>query len=643
MTNLLDADTSVSQCFAPDGKLAKAIDGFKARKPQLDMAAAVSGAIKDKAQLVVEAGTGTGKTFAYLAPAILANQRVIISTGTKALQEQLFHRDLPLVKRALKPRLKTALLKGRSNYLCLYRLEINGQHPPFDDDDFVSELAKVRAWRSETDDGDIGSLTTIEENSRVLPYVTSTLDNCLAKDCPNIGDCHVVNARKKALEADLVVVNHHLFFADMALKDTGFGELIPETQVLIFDEAHQIPDIASEYFGEHFSSRQVFELCKDIQAEYLSQLRDLPQLNKAAMALEKNILDMRLAFSVDPERGNWRERAQSEIVQQHIGFVQKSFEFLYEVCKLAVSRTEAIDNCFERLLQLRGRFDKVVQVQEQGYSYWFETSKRHFSLHITPLSIADRFSDYVKDSDSSWIFTSATVSVDDGFDHYLSQLGLQDARTQILGSPFNYNEQAVFCVPRYFPEPNDKAAVRALAELTKELVVASKGRAFVLFTSHRVMNLVADILKDEINLPLLIQGTTSKRLLLEQFTLAKNAVLLGTGSFWEGVDVRGDTLSLVIIDKLPFASPDDPLLQARIEDCKLKGLDPFKQVQIPQAVITLKQGVGRLIRDVSDKGALVICDPRLVSRNYGEVFLRSLPDMKRTRDTDLVKEFLTKL
>lgn len=643
MTNLLDADTSVSQCFAPDGKLAKAIDGFKARKPQLDMAAAVSGAIKDKAQLVVEAGTGTGKTFAYLAPAILANQRVIISTGTKALQEQLFHRDLPLVKKALKPRLKTALLKGRSNYLCLYRLEINGQHPPFDDDDFVSELAKVRAWRSETDDGDIGSLTTIEENSRVLPYVTSTLDNCLAKDCPNIGDCHVVNARKKALEADLVVVNHHLFFADMALKDTGFGELIPETQVLIFDEAHQIPDIASEYFGEHFSSRQVFELCKDIQAEYLSQLRDLPQLNKAAMALEKNILDMRLAFSVDPERGNWRERAQSEIVQQHIGFVQKSFEFLYEVCKLAVSRTEAIDNCFERLLQQRGRFDKVVQVQEQGYSYWFETSKRHFSLHITPLSIADRFSDYVKDSDSSWIFTSATVSVDDGFDHYLSQLGLQDARTQILGSPFNYNEQAVFCVPRYFPEPNDKAAVRALAELTKELVVASKGRAFVLFTSHRVMNLVADILKDEINLPLLIQGTTSKRLLLEQFTLAKNAVLLGTGSFWEGVDVRGDTLSLVIIDKLPFASPDDPLLQARIEDCKLKGLDPFKQVQIPQAVITLKQGVGRLIRDVSDKGALVICDPRLVSRNYGEVFLRSLPDMKRTRDTDLVKEFLTKL
>lgn len=634
---------SVTQCFSAEGKLAQAIPGFKARQPQVDMAMAVAGAIKDKAQLVVEAGTGTGKTFAYLAPALLANKKVIVSTGTKALQEQLYHRDLPLVKKALRPRLKTALLKGRSNYLCLYRLEINSEHSPFDDDEFVSDLAKVRRWKSETDDGDIGALTTIEENSRVLPFVTSTVDNCLAKDCPNIGDCHVVNARKKALDADLVVVNHHLFFADMALKDTGFGELIPDTQVLIFDEAHQIPDIAAEYFGEHFSSRQVFELCKDIQAEYASQLRDLSQLNKAAMTLEKNILDMRLAFAIDPERGNWRDKAQSELVKQHIGFVEKAFEFLYEVCKLAVSRTEAIDNCFERLVQLRGKFNKVCDTQEVGYSYWFDTSKRHFSLHITPLSIADKFGDYVKESEAAWVFTSATVSVDDNFEHYTGQLGLPMARTQVLGSPFDYQQQAMFCVPRYFPEPNDRASVRALADLTKQLVTASKGRAFVLFTSHRVMNLVAEILQDEINLPLLVQGTTSKRLLLEQFRLAKNAVLLGTGSFWEGVDVRGDTLSLVIIDKLPFASPDDPLMQARIEDCKIKGLDPFQQVQIPQAVITLKQGVGRLIRDVTDQGVLVICDPRLVTRNYGEVFLRSLPNMKRTRDTKLVTEFLKKL
>ena len=429
----------------------------------------------------------------------------------------------------------------------------------------------------------------------------------------------------------------------MALKDTGFGELIPETDVIIFDEAHQIPDIAAEYFGDHFSSRQVFELCKDIQAEYQTNLRDLSQLNKAAMNLEKNILDMRLAFPFDSERGNWREKASQQEIVAAMQLVHKSFDFIYDVLKLAVSRTEAIDSCFERLVQLRGKFDRVNQIEETGYSYWYETSKRHFTLHTTPLSIADKFGGFVKESDSSWIFTSATVSVDDDFEHYTSQLGLPEARTQILGSPFDYQKQALFCVPRYFPEPNDKAAVRAFAELALELVEASKGRAFLLFTSHRVMSLVAKMLEDQTKLPLLVQGTTSKRLLLEKFTKLKNAVLLGTSSFWEGVDVRGDALSLVMIDKLPFASPDEPLLQARMEDCKLKGLDPFKHVQIPQAVISLKQGVGRLIRDVTDSGALVICDPRLVTRQYGETFMRSLPDMKRTRDTDRVASFLKTL
>lgn len=636
----IELSDSISKCFSDNGALAQAIPGFKARQAQLDMATAVRGAIKDKAQLVVEAGTGTGKTFAYLAPALLAGKKVIVSTGTKALQEQLFHRDLPLVKKALRPMMKTALLKGRSNYLCINRLEVNGQHPPYDDPSFLSDISNVRKWSSETDDGDIGELTSIEENSRVLPFVTSTVDNCLSKDCPNIADCHVMNARKKALEADLIVVNHHLFFADLALKDTGFGELIPDTDVIIFDEAHQIPDIASEYFGEHFSSRQVFELCKDIQAEYQAQLRDMPQLYKAAMTLEKNILDMRLVFSEDPERGNWREKSKSDDIINAIQYVLKAFNFLYDVTKLAISRTETIDNCFERLVQLKGKFEKVNQTQENGYSYWFDTTKRHFTLHITPLSIADKFGAIVDESNSSWIFTSATVSVDDNFDHYTSLLGIPDARTQMLGSPFDYQNQAMFCVPRYFPEPNDKAAVRAFSELALELVEASRGRAFLLFTSHRVMTLVAKMIEDEIKYPVLVQGTTSKRLLLEQFTKLKHAVLLGTGSFWEGVDVRGDMLSLVMIDKLPFASPDEPLLQARIEDCKLKGLEPFQNVQIPQAVISLKQGVGRLIRDVTDKGVLVICDPRLVTRQYGEVFMRSLPNMKRTRDLDKVKTFL---
>ena len=634
---------SVQQCFSDNGALAKAIPGFKARQSQLDMANAVAATIKDKKQLVVEAGTGTGKTFAYLAPAMLEGKKIIVSTGTKALQEQLFHRDLPLVKQALKPRMKTALLKGRANYLCLYRMIQNGQHPPFDDADFVTDLSKVRRWSSETDSGDLGELTSIEENSRVIPFVTSSVDNCLGKDCPNIGECHVLNARKRALDADLIVVNHHLFFADMSLKDTGFGELIPDADVIIFDEAHQIPDIAAEYFGEHFSSRQVFELCKDIQAEYQVNLRDVTQLNKAAQNLEKNILDMRLVFAIDPEKGNWREKVKQDNIQEAMRLVHKSFDFLYDVLKMVVSRTEAIDSCFERLCQLRGKFDRVNSIQETGYSYWYDTSKRHFTLHTTPLSIADKFGAFVDESEASWVFTSATVSVDEEFDHFTSLLGLPEARTQILGSPFNYQKQALFCVPRYFPEPNDKAAVRAFAELALEMIEASKGRAFLLFTSHRVMTMVGKMLDGNTKLPLLMQGTTSKRLLLEKFTKLKHAVLLGTSSFWEGVDVRGDALSLVMIDKLPFASPDEPLLQARMEDCKLKGQDPFQQVQIPQAVISLKQGVGRLIRDVTDSGALVICDPRLVTRQYGEVFMRSLPDMRRTRDTDLVKQFLTTL
>ncbi len=636
-------EQSVIQCFAEDGPLSKVIDGFKARQSQLDMATEVARAIKDKSPLVVEAGTGTGKTFAYLAPALQSNKKAIVSTGTKALQEQLFHRDLPLVKKALAPKMRVALLKGRSNYLCDYRLGVNGQHPPFTDEEFLNDLSKVRVWAAETDDGDLGDLTTVEEGSRVLPFVTSTVDNCLSKDCPNIAECHIMNARKKALEADLVVVNHHLFFADMALKDTGFGELIPDSHVMIFDEAHQIPDIAAEYFGEHFSSRQAFELCKDIQAEYAANLRDLQQLNKAAMNLEKNILDMRLAFDIDPTRGNWRDKSREHNIQQEVAHVKKSFELLYDVMKLAISRSDAIDNCFDRLCQMKSKFEKVNVTEQSGFSYWYDTSKRHYTLHITPLSIADKFGEYVSESDASWIFTSATVSVDDKFDHFTGQLGLPHARTQILGSPFDYHNQAMLCVPRYFPEPNDKASVKAITELALQLIEASNGRAFLLFTSHRVLRLVAEQLEDQTSLPILIQGSTSKRLLLEKFTKLKHAVLMGTSSFWEGVDVRGDTLSLVVIDKLPFASPDEPLLQARMEDCKLKGQDPFKNVQIPQAVITLKQGVGRLIRDVTDKGALVICDPRLVTRAYGEIFMRSLPPMRKTRDIESVDRFLRTL
>lgn len=628
------------KAFSAGGALAQAIDGFAAREPQILMAEAVASAINTSESLVVEAGTGTGKTFAYLVPALLADKKVVVSTGTKNLQEQLFHRDLPKIKAALGSGKSTALLKGRANYLCLFRLNQHTQQVPSNDRDLIADLNKVKHWAVETRDGDIGELTSVAEDSNVYPYITSTSDNCIGKDCPDFEGCHLVKARKRAMDADLVVVNHHLFFADLALKDIGFGQLMPEAELVIFDEAHQVPDIACDYFGETLSSRQMIELCRDIIVEYRSKLTDMKQLGKAAEKLQLTIADLRLCFPSDSSRGNWREVCTRPEVEHVIGRLQTDLDFLYQVLKLAISRTEMIDHCFERCVAIGQKLDRLLDVSQPGFSYWYETTRRNVALHLTPLTVADKFGAIVKDAKCSWVFTSATLAVDESFNHYTATMGLADSKHLILDSPFEYDEQAILCVPRYLPEPNAYAMADALLKTSLALITASKGRCFLLFTSHRMLRMVAEKLIGQIEYPVLVQGSTSKRLLLDQFAEMGNAVLLGTASFWEGVDVRGDALSCVLIDKLPFASPDDPLLQARMEDCRQKGGDPFAQVQIPQAVISLKQGVGRLIRDRSDKGVLVICDNRLITRLYGKTFIKSLPPMKRTRDLGLACDFL---
>ncbi|MFT5164261.1 MAG: ATP-dependent DNA helicase DinG [Alteromonadaceae bacterium] len=635
--------TPVSIAFSEQGALAKAIDGFSAREPQIQMAQAVEKVIKSNQTLVVEAGTGTGKTYAYLVPALLADKKVVISTGTKNLQEQLFHRDLPKIKAALGSGKSTALLKGRANYLCLFRLNQHTMQVPSNDATLIADLNKVKHWAVETRHGDIGELTSVAEDSHVFPYITSTADNCIGKECPDFDDCHLVKARKRAMDADLVVVNHHLFFADLALKDIGFGQLMPEAGLVIFDEAHQVADIACDYFGESLSSRQLGELCRDIIVEYRSKLTDMKQLGRAAEKLQLDIADLRLCFPADSNRGNWRDVCTQPAVERVIGRLQTSLDFLYQVLKLAVSRTQMIDHCFERCVDIQQRLDRLTDISQSGFSYWYETTRRHVTLHLTPLTVADKFSKIIDEADCSWVFTSATLAVDDSFKHYTTTMGLSGSEQLILDSPFDYNEQAILCVPRYLPEPNAYAMSEALFKTSLELIKASKGRCFLLFTSHRMLRIVGEKLLGQINYPMLVQGTTSKRLLLEQFASLGNAVLLGTASFWEGVDVRGDALSCVLIDKLPFAAPDEPLLQARMEDCRLKGGDPFAQVQIPQAVISLKQGVGRLIRDRTDKGVLVICDNRLITRLYGKTFIKSLPPMKRTRDLKLACQFLQKL
>lgn len=633
--------TSVTHAFSSQGLLAKAINGFSPRQAQLDMALEVERAIEKQSTLIVEAGTGTGKTFAYLIPALMSDKKVIVSTGTKTLQEQLFHKDIPVIKKALATQAQMALLKGRANYLCLYRME-QFQHSRGQlDAQGLADFVNVRKWANSTQYGDIGELDTIAEDSTIFPYVTSTVDNCLARDCPHIEDCYLVKARQRAIEADVVVVNHHLFFADMALKDTGFGELIPKADVVIFDEAHQISDIASEYFGESFSTRQVLELCSDVIQAYKTSVTDVKQLGKAAEKLERTCQDFRLMFAHDPERGNWREKLQNSRIRQAFEHIKEDLDFLYQVLKLNVSRNELVDNCFERAVTLLAKYDIVADVEAFEVSLWFETTRRHITLHQTPLSIADKFSKVVADSEAGWIFTSATLAVNNGFEHFARPLGLSQDNTLMLDSPFDYVNQSQLIVPRYLPDANDKKRPQALVDLAVPLIEACGGSCFMLFTSYRMMNLVADILAETIDNPLLVQGQMAKRNLLTEFIDNTDAVLLATASFWEGVDVRGDKLTCVIIDKLPFASPDEPLLQARSEDARRQGKDPFAEIQLPQAVIALKQGVGRLIRDVSDKGVLVICDDRLVNRPYGGVFLSSLPDMKRSRDLAYAESFLS--
>ena len=618
--------------FAVDGALAQAIAGFKPRDAQREMAQAVSEAVKEQGELVVEAGTGTGKTYAYLAPALRAGKKVIVSTGSKALQDQLYGRDLPTMIDALKFKGKTALLKGRSNYLCLERLEQQSMAGGDLTVQALTDLVTLRSWSSQTVDGDISSCAGVTEDSPVWPLVTSTNDNCLGTDCPRYKECFVVKARKRAMDADVVVVNHHLFLADLVVKEGGFGELIPEADVMIFDEAHQLPDIASQYFGQQLSSRQLLDLAKDIITAYRTEVRDVQQLQKSADRLAQCAQDFRLSLGDPGYRGNLRELLSDNTILRMFTLLDDALELCYDVIKLSLGRSALLDAAFERAALYRGRLKRLRAINEPGYSYWYECTSRHFILALTPLSVAERFREVMDNRKAAWIFTSATLAVDEKMEHFAERLGVNAAKSLILNSPFDYAQQALLCVPRNLPEPNRPGGARQLAAMMKPLIDANKGRCFFLCTSHLMMRELAAEFRASMTLPVLVQGETSKGQLLKQFIDKGNALLVATSSFWEGVDVRGDALSLVIIDKLPFTSPEDPLLKARMEDCRIRGGDPFADVQLPDAVITLKQGVGRLIRDTEDRGVLVICDQRLVSRPYGALFLNSLPPTPRTRD-----------
>ncbi|WP_265497694.1 ATP-dependent DNA helicase [Providencia rustigianii] len=632
----------MSNDFSADGFLAKTIPGFQPRAAQVTMSEAVSQSIEQQHVLVAEAGTGTGKTYAYLVPALRSGKKVIVSTGSKALQDQLYHRDLPSIIDAMNYQGKTALLKGRSNYLCLERLDQQSLGGGSLEPEILTAVVRLRSWSIESELGDVSTCHDIAEDSPVWPLVTSTNDNCLGSDCPRYQECFVLKARRKALDADIVVVNHHLFMADRVLKDTGFGELIPQADVMIFDEAHQIPDIASQYFGQQLSSRQLLDLARDMVMTYRTELKDQAQLQKSADRLTQSTLDFRLNLGDNSFRGNLRELLKLSEVQRSLTLLDDALELCYEVVKTSLGRSQTLDSIFERVTIYRNRLNRLKDVTIPGYSYWFESYGRHFLLALTPLTVADKFSEMIAGTPASWVFTSATLSVNEKLSHFTDRLGLNSAKTLLLASPFDYETQTLLCVPRFLPEPNQRGSAQKLATMLRPLIEKNKGRCFFLCTSHLMMRELAEEFKASLTLPVLMQGESSKNKLLAQFIAAGNAVLVATSSFWEGVDVRGDELSCVIIDKLPFTAPDDPLLRARIEDCELRGGDPFADVQLPDAVITLKQGVGRLIRDTTDYGVIVICDNRLVTRPYGEVFLRSLPPSPRTRSINKAIEFLEK-
>lgn len=630
----------ITDAFSSEGTLSQNIHGFRPRDAQLEMAQAVGRAVKFAKSAVIEAGTGTGKTFAYLVPALLSGKKTIISTGSKNLQDQLFNRDLPTIQKALKYKGKVALLKGRANYLCLERLDQVIAMGVVGDKSVLADLAKVRKWHTGTKTGDLSECITIAQDSPILPQLVSTAESCLGSDCPNYKECYVVQARRKALEADVVVVNHHLFCADMAVKETGFGELIPDAELIIFDEAHQLPDIASQYFGQSLTSRQLFDICKDSNIVYRTELKDLAQLGKASDHLQKVVQDFRLLLGDGNKRGNLREILQDPKVVEGFAKLNENIDFLSEVVKKSLGRSETLDKIFERLAEVKAQLKRLGDTSVVGYCYWYEINGRSFGLHITPLTVADKFGEQMRANQVGWIFTSATLEVGGKFDHFCQRLGIENAEQMVLQSPFDYARQSLLCVPRYLPDTNKSHTLTELGQLLKPVIEANNGRCFLLCTSYFMMRGLADFLREQSSLSVLLQGETSKSRLLEKFVAEPNSVLVATQSFWEGIDVRGDALSLVIIDKLPFTAPDEPLLKARMEDCKLQGGDPFNDIQIPEAVITLKQGVGRLIRDVTDRGAVIICDSRLVMRQYGSTFLKSLPPSKRTRDLAKVLTFL---
>ena len=628
--------TNLTEFFGEKSPLKELLPGFQPRAGQAWMAEAVAEAIAKSDKLVVEAGTGTGKTFAYLLPALLSGRKTIISTGTKALQDQLYHRDLPLISKAVGRPVTTALLKGRANYLCLHRLDQVTEAATT----LAEDLNEVREWRYRTESGDRAELIDVAENSPVWPLVTSTAENCLGQKCPEYSKCHVVKARRAAQEADLVVVNHHLLLADLAMKEEGFVEFLPGAEAIIIDEAHQLPDLAVQFFGVALGSRELERLVDEARAVTLPMSQ--PDLNRRIDKLQTAVRDLRAAAPRKEGRHELSE-VMAEIREPLDNLAHAIHDVQVAVVELGAT-TADLEKIHEQLAGASERLAILSSDDAWDGLRWLEINPRSFRLNLTPLDVSTKLNGIIDNGFQAWIFTSATLAVGDDFSHFGSRMGLGGVAGLTFPSPYSLQQNGLVYLPPDMPQPSDPGHTDAMLEAVTPLLDMTTGGMFCLFTSHRALNNAKKWFKSHKSSlggrQLLAQGDAPRDDLLRRFRKHGDAVLLGTGSFWEGVDVRGQALSVVAIDKLPFASPADPLMMARLEYIRREGGNGFMDHQLPLAALSLKQGAGRLLRDEQDFGVIVLCDPRILSKRYGRMFLQCLEPMSSTSALNEVSSFL---
>ncbi|MGD9388770.1 MAG: ATP-dependent DNA helicase [Gammaproteobacteria bacterium] len=633
----------IGAAFEADGPLARSLPGFRPREGQRRMAEAVARALEAREVLLVEAGTGTGKTYAYLAPVLDAGLKVVVSTGTKTLQDQLFRRDLPALSGALGRPVHVALLKGRSNYLCRHRFQLAVEESGAGGRD-GRWLGRIQSWLPTTTRGEIAEVPGIPEDAPLWSRVTSNADNCLGQECPEFQRCFVVKARREALKAEVVVVNHHLLLADLALKEEGFGELLPGADAVVVDEAHQLPEIAARFFAVGAGTRQAQALVGDARSEALQAGAWQPPMERAVDELERAARDAAAVMARQNPRVAWPELPAE--TDARLEAWATAAGALAAACEDLAGATPGLDAVMRRARTMAARLGQLRAGGEGCELRWAETHRRSASFHGAPLDAGRALAEKLAGRECGWVFTSATLAVGEDFSAFMDRLGLDEAETLQLDSPFDFAARTRLYVPEGMPQPSAPDYTRRVVEVALPLLEASGGRAFLLFTSHRALQLAARELRDRaetLGFPVLVQGDEPRARLLAEFRRLGNAVLLGTQSFWEGVDVKGPALSVVLIDKLPFAAPDDPLLKARLDAAREQGREPFRDVQLPQAVLSLKQGIGRLIRDVDDAGLAAVCDPRLLGRSYGRVFLRSLPRMPLVRREEEAVDFLVGL